>query len=251
VGYFCQRRLLKLWQFIYVDLERPLVGRLVAVKLFLAPTDFFRARISRPPNWPGALLLLATICAGTVAVALATVRRGRTAVEPILAAAGVTAPANLIDIFVIVLAVTGFVGSFALMTGSLVFLDSLFSQSGRANRLIEFSAFAHAVQLPLILIAFALSAWGPVPAVRTPSGVLKANEWQELSQKYMTQLRDSPAQRLGRILSTYATFWIVAIQASALRIVSGFSVRGAWAAGCMLALTFGVGPWAWQMFWQH
>lgn len=64
---------------------------------------------------------------------------------------------------------------------------------------------------------------------------------------YAEQQQDTFSVVMGT-LGMYVGVLVVALQACALRAVSGFTVRGAWAAGIVLSLVFVVIPWAVQRF---
>ena len=134
---------------------------------------------------------------------------------------------------------------FALMAGGVVVLGALFSQSGRALRLAEFTGLAYVSQIPWAVVTLVLLIWYvEIPTPPLPNAVTVEETRQ------MVESDVDPGGLLSTIdlVQAYSWLWFVALQASALRVVSGFRVFGAWSAGLTLALVFVVVPWVVQRY---
>ena len=138
--------------------------------------------------------------------------------------------------------------SFWLSAGALLVIDLLFAGSGRARRLIEFSALAYWVQVlwgSVALVAF-LVFYSPAPLdLPMERGRLAV---EEAMAEYLAAEARTPFILTFRLVGVYVGLWFTALQACALRVVSGVSVAGASATGVVLGLVFVVLPWAVQRF---
>lgn len=74
------------------------------------------------------------------------------------------------------------------------------------------------------------------------------NERLQAMQFYRESVETSPFMLTIGLIGAYFGLWLVALQATALRVVSGFTVGGAWTAGIVLGSVFVVIPWAIQRF---
>ena len=99
--------------------------------------------------------------------------------------------------------------AFAAHAGAVVVLDSLVVQSRRVRRLVELSALAYWTQV----------VWA-VPALLAL--------WANIDLPYI----------IVGATSHLCAAWLLAMHATALRVVSEFTARGTWAAGMALAAVF-------------
>jgi len=134
--------------------------------------------------------------------------------------------------------VLGTMGFFALSAGTIVLFDILFAQSGRVRRLVEFTGYSYLPTLAwsMVTLAVLLFWWSPAP-LRMPS-FENMNDVQSMIATDQAGLASTPLQIPLRIVALYFWGWQIAIQAAALRVVSGFTIAGAWAAGIVLSSVF-------------
>lgn len=210
------------------------------------PVRFFRDCLERPRTVaaPGSVLAsyLLVVGVGTALVSSRTREGLQVLQNPIPAAVEVGLAFGS--------AIAGIATVFVLTTLALVMLDLAFSQSGRAGRLWELSAYA---QYPQVLWAvsslFIVAVWfHPLPLVLTQTELSDSAFVREAVERWQQQQAAGPLQRTLSLISAYAGLAAVALQCCALRVVSGFSLGGAWAAGVVLAGVFVVTPWAIQRF---
>ena len=218
------------------------------VRLVDSPLRFFRSRLRHPPRWP---LASAAVIAHTVLVAatvLVVTRKGRLATTPGLTALGVEGriPPLVGDVIGVVSVVTANLAVFALTTLVLVGSDALFSQSGRARRLVEFAGLAYVTQLPWGIGALAVSLWVWDPEPFRVSPGVSAVELPDLLRRHQESMAAAPVQSTLRVIGAYFTVWLVALQCAALRVVSGVSGSTAWGVGLVLVLLLVVMPYAWS-----
>ena len=208
--------------------------------IFFSPLQYFRT--AGLPNWTAAIAAVA-LHAGFTAIATA-VMDGR-----LLAAQGVTGLAAQVTV---VLAAVGTavqkVAVFGLAAGAAVALDAFFSRSGKAQRLVEFTGIAYVTQVPWALLSLVVLAgfWEP-PAFLLPPDAT-ALEARQAADDYARDAQTSALPAALKLIRSGFGLWLVALQACALRVVSSFTVGGAWAAGITLALVFVVAPWTLQRF---
>lgn len=219
--------------------------------LWFSPVRFFRARLEQPPRYLGALVPLAAYIALTSAAVLVVGGKTRRVTEA--AFAGVEAPllppAWVGDAIGVVSSVIAGCSVFALGALAVLALDTLFVQSGRARRLVEFTALAYWSQLPFTAVWLGILAWWWQPEpLRLPPGVTAA-EMLEVLSGYQEDSASAPVLSTLRLGASYSWCWLVALQAAALRVVAGFSVGGAWAAGGLLTALFVVAPYLAQELW--
>ncbi len=219
--------------------------------LWFSPVRFFRARLEGPPRYLAALVPLAAYTALTSAAVLVVMDKTRRVAE--VAFAGVAAPA-LPPAWVgaaigIISSVTAAFFVFALGALALSALDMFFAQSGRGRRLVEFTALAYWSQVPFTAVWLGIVAgwWEPAP-LRLPPGATSV-ELLEILSAHQEASAGEPLPATLRLVASYFWCWLIALQAVALRVVAGFTVGGAWAAGGLLAAVFVVAPYLVQAMW--
>ena len=125
----------------------------------------------------------------------------------------------------------------------------LFTGSGRTRRLIEFSALAYWTQVPWTAVVAGVVLWGfELAPLRLAAGATPT-ELADAMRVYQEDSASTAGLSTMRLVGSYFWCWLVALQATALRVVSGFSIGGAWAAGILLAILFVVAPYALPQLW--
>ena len=220
-------------------------------RLLTSPLRFFRSRLERQPDYLAALAPLAAYTVLASAAALVVARKTRMTTQRALAAAELPGiePGWAGDVIATVASVTAVGFTFVASALALLALDALFAQSGRARRLVEFTALSYWSQLPLAAAWFGIVAWWwePLP-LRLPPGVTAAELMGALSDYQEAGARTTVLSTL-QLAGAYSWCWFVALQATALRAASRFSVRGAWAAGIVLGTLFVALPYVAQRIW--
>ena len=217
-------------------------------RLLTSPVRFFRARLERPPGYLAALAPLAAYAVLASAAVLVVARETRLTAQRALARVESPGfePLWVGDVIGTVASVTTVGFTFVLSALALLALDALFAQSGRARRLVEFTALSYWSQLPLAAAWFGIVAWWwEPPPLRLPPG-LTAVELAGALGDYREESARTTILSTLQLAGAYSWCWFVALQAAALRVVSGFSVPGAWAAGILLATLFVVIPYVAQ-----
>lgn len=216
-----------------------------------SPLRFFRSRVQMSPNWMLALSPVIAAAVMTVTAAGIINFKVRPHIEAAMSEIGVDVaqvPAGAIAAFGLIAGAVGYLAMFGAMALTVVVLDLLFAQSGRARRLVEFAGFAFVSQLPLAILGLALAVWNTPEPLRLPADATLA-EFPNIIAKYQGRITTDAAQSTLRMIGIYFGLWLAALQATALRVVSGFSVGGAWAAGILLAVLFVVAPYALPQLW--
>ena len=214
--------------------------------IFTSPVRFFRKVLSRPPAWGCAFapvgLAMVLVSASSVVAAV----RGHTVLER--AYGGDVVPVSAMAIVGVLMALVGMGASFWLSAGALLVLDLLFAGSGRARRLVEFSALAYWVQVVWAAVSLiaVLVAYSPSPLDLPISRGRLAVEGA--MAEYLADESRTPFMLSIRLVGVYFGLWFTALQACALRVVSGFSVVAASAAGVVMGFAFILLPWAVQRF---
>ena len=219
--------------------------------LWFSPIRCFRARLARSPRHAAALTPLAAYLAVTSAAVLVVSARTNDMAAAAFDQAGLPPlfPAWVNDGIVLVSSVTTGCFLFALWALAAVVLDMLFAQSGRGRRLVEFTALSYWSQLPYAAVWFGMVAWWWQPEpLRLPPGVTTV-ELMDILRTYQEENADASMLSTLRLAASYSWCWLVALQAAALRVVSGFTVAGAWAAGVSLAALFVGAPYAFEELW--
>lgn len=219
--------------------------------LLFSPVRFYRARLEAPPRYLAALVPLAAHIVLSSATVLAATRKTQRVTEVAFEQAGLAAPAPawVGDVIGVVSSITAGCFLFGISALSVVVLDMLLAQSGRGRRLVEFTALAFYSQLPLAAVGLTVVVWWWSPApLRLPAGITSI-ELADFLRAYQADSADTPGLSALQLAGYYFWCWLVALQAAALRVVSGFSVGGAWAAGITLAVLFVGIPSVVQQVW--
>lgn len=169
--------------------------------LVRSPVSFYRRCLMDPPRWPLALLVVATsVGLLSVAAAVALVRTGATVAR----ISGTTVPPG-VSVVVFVMAVVAGVCvqmfAFGVWALSVVFLDQLFSKSGRARRLIEFTALAYTTQVSFGAASLLYAFWWFSPeAAGLSGGIGPLTPTAALEQYYanFSAARNWPLPQSGR-----------------------------------------------------
>lgn len=161
---------------------------------------------------------------------------------------GPLSPALVVTLAVVSV-VAGVAVTFWLAAGAMVALDLLFAGSGQARRLVECAALAYWTQVPWSLATVGILLWWFDPEPLRVSSDMSSSELTARMTAYQNDLQSTPLMATTRVVGMYFGLWLAALQAAALRAVSGFSVGGAWAAGILLALLFVGIPYAAQQLW--
>lgn len=217
------------------------------VDVIWSPIATFQALMRREPRWLRAAVPV-VIQAGLIAVGVVILTyRAQGIIMDAMTRAAVPIPffppAVLLGGFS---AIFGFAFMFWAPVGGILALDAMFAGSGRSRWLLECTAVSYWSQIPwgianiLILVLW----FNPEPLV-LPSGT---QDMLTSIESYRADLEASPAMLTSNLVGAYFGLWLVALQACALHVVSGFTVRGSWAAGIVLGSVFVVIPWAVQRF---
>lgn len=130
---------------------------------------------------------------------------------------------------------------FAIHVAAVILFDLLTVQSRQGRRLAELCALAYWPQLLCSIPVLAAMWWfyDPPPMVDVGAGadVMQAN------MRYAEQLSREPVFILTTQVQWFAALWLVGLHACTLRVVSGLTVGGTWAAGIILAILFLGVPW--------
>lgn len=216
-----------------------------------SPLRFFRSRAEMPPNWMLALSPVIAAAVMTVMAAGIINVKVRPHVEAAMSELGVDmgpVPAGALAAVGLIAGAVGYLAMFGAMALTMVVLDLLCAQSGRARRLVEFSGFAFVSQLPLAILGLAFAVWTTPEPLRLPADATLA-EFPSIIAEYQGRVATDAAQAALRMIGIYFGLWLAALQAAALRVVSGFSVGGAWAAGILLTVLFVVTPYVLPQIW--
>ena len=222
------------------------------LELFVSPIRYFRSLLERPPRWTRAgapVVVYAGLLAMTGSVTYLRLQSGLVDTASLATGAvAFTSPVfgTVLSVFSVV---TGAAVTFWLSTGALIALDVLFTGSGRARRLIEFSALAYWTQVPWTAVVAGVVLWWFEPAPLRLAAGATPMELAEAMRAYQENSASAAGLSTMRLVGSYFWCWLVALQAAALRVVSGFSVGGAWAAGILLAILFVGIPYAGGLLW--
>jgi hypothetical protein len=218
------------------------------IHVLWSPVRFFRARAGEEPSWLGALAPVFFYCLAASAAAIVSVAKG----QALLAAVTGTSGGGIPIVAMAFGAFVTFASSwmlFALHAGLAVLLDAVWSGSGRARRLVEFTGYAYlpsflwSVATVVVLVVW----WDPEP-FRVPSAV-PMSDLPRVVAEYQVRLSASPVQIALRTVGFFVSLWLVALQAGALRVLSGFSVSGAVAAALVMGAILVVVPFLWPWLW--
>ena len=138
----------------------------------------------------------------------------------------------------VVIAVAVIVGliAFAVRAGAVVGIDAVVAQSGKGWRIVELAGLAYWTQVLWAVPAFAAMWWlyDPPPMVLSGQGLDAA----QAALRYGEELAAEPLQIAMTRTQQMFGLWLVGLHAAALRVVSRFTVRGAWTAAVVLTIVF-------------
>lgn len=202
-----------------------------AAKLITSPIHFYRDRLIDPPRWGSPVAALA--CYGAILFVSEYVFTARA-----LNTFNPEALAIIIAMAVVMLYLV-----IAIQAGVVIAIEILFSNARNGRRLIEFSALAYWTQVPIEVVSIGI--WLVVEPGQ-PVSPADSSLWAliEALDSVNEEARESLIISTFQVIGSYWSLWVVALQATALRVVSKFSVGGAWAAGVTVGLLFVVLPWA-------
>lgn len=202
-----------------------------AMKLITTPVQFYRDRLTNPLRWGSPVAAIA--CYGIMllmseyasAISVLEVSNHRT----------LFALTTIAVVFVLFVA--------AIQAGTIAMLGLVFSYDKNGLRLIEFSALAYWTQVPALAVSIVF--WLVVDVIQpvkpaTPDIPALIDALTNASR----MASDSTIVSTFQVALSYWYLWVVALQATALRVVSNFSIGGAWAAGVAVGSLFVVLPWA-------
>ena len=205
-------------------------------RVFDSPVRFMQARAaSGPPRLRSALLpvIINALFVGGIGV-ITQARMTMIApgfLEPV-------SPPGMPIAVAVSLAVVGGLLGFAVHAGAVVVFDMLTAQSTGPKRwrLVELSALAYWPQLLWSVPALAAMWWlhDPPPMVYRGAGA----DVMQAAMRYGEQLAAEPLQIVMTRTQQMAGVWLIALHACALRVVSGLTTGGTWAAGIVLAVLF-------------
>lgn len=221
------------------------------LRILDSPLRFYRARMEMQPRWRLAFLPVFAVAAFQVAAGGTLSFRMRYHVNAALAQMGVDSGPLSTDIFAAVVLVAGaaaYLGISGAMALAMVVLDLLFAQSGRARRLVEFAGYSFVSQVPLAVAGLGLAIGVTPEPLRLPPDATLV-EFPNIVRDYQENVAGDTVQAVMQMIGVYFGLWLAALQAAALRVVSGFSVGGAWAAGILLAALFVGIPYAGRLLW--
>lgn len=220
--------------------------------ILTSPIRFYQTRVAHPPDWMRAaapVALQMTLLSVNGSVMYLRGLAGITESLPSnLAAGGPLSPVFGVALAVVSV-VAGVAVTFWLSVGAIVALDLLFTGSGQARRLVECTALAYWTQIPWSFAAVGILLWWFDPEPLRVSSDLSSSELSARMMAYQNDLQSGPLMETMQVVGLYFGLWLAALQAAALRVVSGFSVGGAWAAGILLAALFVGIPYAGRLLW--
>lgn len=206
------------------------------IRLIDSPIRFMQARAaSGPPRLRSALLPVAlnALCVGGIGI---ITRSRMTMLAPGLLEP-VTPPGMPVAVAVPLAVVLGLL-AFAVHAGAVVVFDMLTAHSTGPKRwrLVELSALAYWPQLLWSVPALAAMWWlfDPPPMVYRGAGA----DVMMAAMRYGEQLAAEPLAIVMTRTQQMTGVWLIALHACALRVVSGLTTGGTWAAGIVLAVLF-------------
>lgn len=211
------------------------------VRLFDSPIRYMRERVAKPHQWATAMTPLVVYAAASSAASVVVGERTSVAIRAGMEQAGQAVP-EVPAVFSIVIGggstVMVVAAAFALQAGVIATADILVVQSGQVKRLVELAALSYWTQVIYAVGALAVSTayFDPEPLRLPPGGV--SVELQQVLAEYGQSIRQGDLSSSLQLIRQMFTVWLVALYAVALRVVSGLTVGGAWAAGVVLAVLF-------------
>ena len=141
----------------------------------------------------------------------------------------------------VLVAIIGGLAIFAVHAGAVIMLDVAVAQSRQARRFVELCALSYWPQLLVSIPVLAATWWffDPPPLVYRGAGA----DVMAAAMNYADEVARLPIAIIVDTARQFAALWLIALHACALRVVSGLTVGGAWAAGIILAILFMGVPW--------
>ena len=228
-----------------------MIGSSSPLRIIDSPLRFYHARMELQPRWR--LAFLPVVASATLQVAAGGILSLR--LQPHLNAAlaemGVVAgplPTGVLAAVTLVAGAAAYMAISGAMVLVMVVLDLLFAQSGRVRRLVECAGYAFISQVPLAAAGLGLAIGVTPEPLRLPPDATLA-DFPNIARDYQEGVAGGTVRAVMQMIGVYFGLWLAALQAAALRVVSGFSVGGAWAAGILLAVLFVGIPYAGRQLW--
>jgi hypothetical protein len=210
--------------------------------VLISPIRFFEARSRRRPNWAGAAVPVVTQCVLAGAIGTVVSNKGQAAITTALAQfrdgnggdGGTGLLMTAVSAISVLFNVLRTMFFFAVSVGAVIVLDILFAQSGRVRRLVEFTGYSYWPTVAWSVVTLAVLVFWCTPAEMSAPSLANMNDVGTMVANHQVRLASTPIQITLRIIASFFWGWQIAIQAAALRVVSGFTVAGAWASGIVL-----------------
>lgn len=210
------------------------------IRLIDSPIRYMQARAaSGPPRlFPASIAVAANAVCGGAATLVSQSRMS-------LMAPGMSEPATApgpvpVPVAILLSIVMGLLG-FAIHAGAVIMLDMAVAQSRQPRRFLELCALAYWPQV-LVSIPILAATWlyfdPPVMVYRGAGADAIA-----AAMDYGAEVGRMPFSILTAEVQQFATIWLIGLHACTLRVVSGLSAGGTWAAGIVLAVVFLGVPW--------
>ena len=141
----------------------------------------------------------------------------------------------------ILVAIIGGLAIFAVHAGAVIMLDMAVVQSRQARRFVELCALSYWPQLLVSIPVLAATWWffDPPPLVYRGAGA----DVMAAAMNYADEVARLPFAIIVDTARQFATLWLIALHVCTLRVVSGLTGGGTWAAGIILAILFIGVPW--------
>lgn len=216
------------------------------IRLLDSPIRYMKRRVEGPTRWFTAILPVTLYVMASTAGALVAGKRMNMVIHVAMEEAEHPLPDVPFLLGVLVAGgamVVAAMLTFALHVGTLVALDLFFVQSGRVSRLVELAMVSYWTQAVYALVGlFSVVLFFEPESLRIPPGTSSIGLQQLIEDYYTTTQRVGFSTSLLTSIRQMVNVWLIALHACALRVVSGFSVGSAWAAGVFLTMLFVVGP---------
>ena len=139
------------------------------------------------------------------------------------------------------MAIVGGFASFAVHAGAVIMLDMATTQSRQSRRFFELCALAYWPQLLFSIPALAATWWFFDPPVIVYRGA--GADVFAAGMTWAEEVARMPFSILMDTVRQFAAVWLLSLHACTLRVVSGLTIGGTWAAGIGLAVLFMGVPW--------
>ena len=196
-----------------------------------SPVRYMRARVDASPQLAWALLPVAINALLVGGAGIVTSARFVAAANSI---DGVVAPSPPMYVLLPLSVVFGLIG-FAAHVGAVVALDAVTTQSGLRGRLVELSGLAYWSQVlwsaPALLVMW---LYLDPEAFVLPSNM----DVMTPAMAYREIVGPEPLQIVMARTQQFAGIWLVGLHATVLKVVSGFTTGGTWAAGFAMGGVF-------------